>query len=192
MKKVTLILIFTIVSVTGCNSLRFAPTEEQKQNAWLHNRTVLKAAETAKAENASNQLQTLTNLSELQSRAFTSYFGLPEKFPPAESVDELLSQSNYQLVTTALQQSSQRPDAFELADNVLEIGIGIFALLGGVYGTRAASFLKTAKQKSQALKEIIAGNELFKQQNPQTSADFKMAHKNQSHATRQLVAELKT
>ena len=64
-------------------------------------------------------------------------------------------------------------------------------MLGGVYGTKAVRFLKDARGKSNALKEIIAGNELFKKQN-QTQADaFKQAHQNQSPQTRQLVAEMK-
>lgn len=34
--------------VAGCESLRFAPNESQKQNAWLHNRTAAIAAEVFK------------------------------------------------------------------------------------------------------------------------------------------------
>jgi len=52
-------------------------------------------------------------------------------------------------------------------------------------------FLKDARTKSQALKEIIAGNELFKKQNQSQTAAFKEAHHNQSPQTRQLVAQMK-
>ena len=48
------------------------------------------------------------------------------------------------------------------------MGIGIAALFGGVYGVRAAGFLKQAKEKSSALREIIEGNELFKKGNVQS------------------------
>ena len=41
----------------GCDSLRFAPTETQKQNAWLHNRTTQLAADMAKAEEVSPSLK---------------------------------------------------------------------------------------------------------------------------------------
>ena len=175
----------------GCDSLRFAPSEQQKQNAWLHNRTALVAAETARAEQGSQELQALTRLSERQSQAFTSYYGLPKEYPPTETTQEILAQANWQLADAALVESAERPDAWQVADSMLELGIGICALLGGVYGTRAVRFLRDARAKSQALKEVVEGNELFKQQNePQTGA-FKAAHQHQSPKTRQLVAALK-
>jgi len=42
------------------------------------------------------------------------------------------------------------------------------------------------------LKEIIAGNELFKKQNPAQATVFKEAHQAQSPQTRQIVAEMKS
>jgi hypothetical protein len=181
-----------VILLVGCDSLRFAPSEQQKQNAWLHNRTAIAAAETAKSEDTSEKLQALTGLSELQSQAFTSYFGLPKEFPKAASAEEILSQSNWQLASTAVQQSSDRPDAWQVADSAMELGIGICALLGGVYGTRAVGFLKDARTKSKALQEIIAGNELFKKNNQAQVAAFKQAQQNQSPETKQIVAQLKT
>ena len=177
--------------IAGCDSLRLAPSEQQKQNAWLHNRTTAIAADTARGEEASPKLQSLTKLSELQSRAFTSYCGLPKKYPPAETADDILAQSNWTLAETALAESVERPDPWQVADSVLEIGIGISALLGGVYGTRAVCFLRDARAKSQALKEIIAGNEQFKKDNTAQAPAFKAAQANQSPETRQLVAQLK-
>jgi hypothetical protein len=178
--------------LAGCDSLRFAPSEQQKQNAWLHNRTAIVAAEAARAEDTSEKLQALTGLSELQSRAFTSYFGLPKEFPRARSAEEILAESNWQLANTAVQQSGDRPDAWQVADSAIELGIGICALLGGVYGTRAVGFLKDARTKSKALQEIITGNELFKKNNQTQVAAFKQAQQNQSPETKQIVAQLKT
>ena len=175
----------------GCGSLRFAPSETQKQNAWLHNRTAIVAAQTAKAENVSQVLQTLTQLGEKQSRAFTAYYGLPEEFPPAETVEEILSESNVQLAEIALQSAADRPDPWQVADSMMELGIGVCALLGGVYGTRTVRFLKDARGKTKALKEIITGNETFKKQNASVAAAFKQAHSTQSPHTRQLVAQMK-
>ena len=177
--------------VAGCDSLRLAPSEQQKQNAWLHNRTTDVAAETARAEQSSSELQALTKLSERQSRAFTSYYGLPKEYPQAESTGEILSQSNWQLAETAQAQSVERSDPWKVADSLLEVGIGISALLGGVYGTRAVRFLNEARSKSNALKEIITGNEQFKKQNDAQSQAFKAAHANQTPKTRQLVTQLK-
>ncbi len=185
------ILLALIFLTAGCDSLRFAPSEQQKQNAWLHGRTTALAAETARAEQSSQELQALTKLSELQSRAFTSYCGLPREYPQAETAQEVLAQSNWQLANAALTDSAERPDPWQVADAALELGIGIFALLGGVYGTRAVRFLSDARNKSQALKEIIEGNELFKRQNAAQAAAFKAAHQQQSPQTRQLVAAMK-
>ncbi len=90
-----------------------------------------------------------------------------------------------------MQQGAERPDAWQVADSMLELSIGICALLGGVYGTRAVRFLKDARTKSKALQEIITGNELFKRRNQSQTAAFKEAHKNQSSQTRQIVAQMK-
>jgi hypothetical protein len=177
--------------LAGCDSLRFAPTEAQKQNAWLHNRTAIVTAETARAKDTSPTLQALTKLGEVQSRAFSAYCGLPKEFPPANTAEDILAESNFQLANTALQESAERPDPWQAADAMLEMGIGICSVLGGVYGTRAVRFLKDARGKSNALKEIIAGNELFKKQNQSQTVAFKQAHQNQSPQTRQLVTTMK-
>lgn len=181
----------TALFSAGCDSLRFAPNEAQKQNAWLHNRTAIVAAETARAEDVSDELKALTQLGEIQSRAFTSYCGLPKEFPAAETAEDILVESNWQLARTAVQTAAERPDAWEVADSAMDLGIGIFALLGGVYGTRAVRLLRETRTKSRALREIIAGNELFKSQNQAQAAAFKQAHSNQSPQTRQIVAQAK-
>jgi hypothetical protein len=193
MRKILASILFGFCLLSaGCESLRFAPTETQKQNAWLHNRTATITSETATSENTSEKLQALTKLSELQSRAFVSYTGLPKEFPQAETAEDVLSQSNQQLARTALAESAERPDVWQLADSALELAIGVCALFGGVYGTRAVQFLRDAQTKSKALKEIIEGNELFKKQNESAVAAFKQAQQNQSPETRQIVAEMKT
>jgi hypothetical protein len=184
-------LVACAFACVGCESLRFAPSEQQKQNAWLHNRTTIVAAQTARDEDASEKLKALTELSELQSRAFVSYNGLPEEFPQAQTAEDILAQSNWQLARSALLESSDRPDPWQVADSALELAIAISALLGGVYGTKAVKFLNDARTKSKALKEIIQGNELFKQQNESSVAAFKDAQQNQSPETKAIVAEIK-
>jgi len=191
MRKILVTLLGFCFLLIGCQSLRFAPSEAQKQNAWLHNRTAQVAAETARNQDASEQLQALAKLSEVQSRAFVSYCGLPKEFPQAETAEDILRESNWQLARTALTQSMDRPDAWQVADSALELAIGISALLGGVYGTRAVRFLRDTRTKSQALKEIIVGNELFKKQNPTQAELFKEAQRAQSSQTRQIVAQMK-
>ena len=191
MKKIITALILLCFLSAGCNSLRFAPSESQKRNAWLHNRTTAIAAETANAEDSSEELQALTHLSKLQSNAFCSYYGLPKEFPQADTAEDILAQSSFQLARTALAESAERPDAWQLADSMFDLAIGISVLLGGVYGTKAVGFLKQARTKSKALQEIIAGNELFKKQHKSYTSAFKQAHQNQSPRTRKLVAEIK-
>ncbi len=191
MRRIFTIPILLCFLLAGCDSLRFAPTETQKQNAWLHNRTAAITSEAARSENASEGLQALTKLSELQSRAFVSYYGLPKEFPQAETAEDVLAQSTQQLAWTALAESAERPDTWQVADSILELSIGVCALFGGVYGTRAVRFLRDAQTKSKALKEIIEGNELFKKQNESSVAAFKQAQQNQSPETRQIVAEVK-
>ncbi len=192
MRNILAILTLTFFLLAGCDSLRFAPGQIQKKNAWLHNRTAMITSEAAKAEVASEKLQALTKLSELQSRAFVSYLGLPKQFPQADTAEDILTQSNYKLAQTALAEAADRPDAWQLADNALELAVGLCALLGGVYGTKAVSFLRQARTKSNALKEIIEGNELFKRQNTNSAPAFKQAQQNQSPATRQIVAAIKS
>lgn len=191
MKKILITIILLSCMFAGCDSLRFAPSEQQKQNAWLHGRTTTIAADTAKDENASEQLQALTKLSEIQSQTFSSYFGLPKELPQSETAEDVLAESNFQLARTAMIQGADRPDAWQVADSMLELGVGICALMGGVYGTKAVGFLRQAKTKSKALKEIITGNELFKKQNASSALAFKQAHQNQSLQTRQIVTKMK-
>ena len=106
-------------------------------------------------------------------------------------MDDILADSNRLLAKEAVEASKARPNAWDVADAGLELGIGIFAILGGVYGTKAAKFLKDARAKSKALKEIIAGNELFKNANQKQAEAFKQAHANQSLDTRQIVTQTK-
>ena len=134
----------------------------------------------------------LTGLTEVQSRAFSSYYGFPKEFPQAETAEEILSESNSRLARAALRAGADRPDTWQVADSMLELGIGVCALLGGVGGTRAVRFLRDARTKSQALREIVAGNEMFKKQNEPSAAAFKQAHQSQSPQTRQIVAQVKS
>jgi hypothetical protein len=148
-------------------------------------------ADVARAEDASGELQGLTKLCEVQSRAFTADYGLPDEFPAADSAEAILAESNQQLAGLALTEARKRPDAWGVADSVIDLGIGVAALFGGVYGVRVARFLKEAREKSKALREIITGNELFKRENTDSAQAFKSAHKDQSPQTRQLVAQMK-
>jgi hypothetical protein len=187
------IAVLTVVLVTsGCGQIRFGPSEAQKQNAWVHNRTAAIASQTAQAEQSSEKLQGLTKLSETQSQAFVAYCGLPEELPKANTAEDVLSESNKQLAATAIKESGKRPDVWDIADSSLELGIAIAGLFGGAGAIRVMSFLQQAKAKSNALKEIVLANEIFKKTNPDAAEAFKDAQRNQSPLTKQIVTECKT
>ena len=67
----------------------------------------------------------------------------------------------------------------------------VISLLGGVYGLRIAGYLKQAREKSKAIKELVAGNELFKQLWPEQADRFKDAQRKQSPPTKAIVTQLK-
>ncbi len=185
------VVILAAVFAGGCDTLRFAPGEKQKQNAYLHHRTVQTAAVTARQEQSSEPLRKLTTQAEKQSEAIMAYYGLPRVIPETENVEQILSEKNNVITSHSRAEAISRPDPWDVADHLLEMGIAIAGLAGGVMGSRVIGGLKTAQQKSRALREIVHGNELFKKNNPIMTDEFKLAQQNQSDNTRQLVAELK-
>ncbi|HDZ39898.1 MAG TPA: hypothetical protein ENH62_16770 [Marinobacter sp.] len=185
------LLVMVAVFGGGCESLRFAPGEVQKENAYLHHRTAQMAAAEARREPVSPKLAGLTSLCELQSRAFMADYGLPEELPAAETIEDVLAESSLGIAAAAIVRSSERPDVWDVTDGLLEIGLAVAGIIGGVYGIRASRFFRRAREKSNALREIIEGNELLKQTSSEAAAAFKTAHKAQSPQTRQIVAELK-
>lgn len=192
MKKVLIVLVSLMVLNAGCDGIRLPASEVQKQNAWLHNRTTQAAAQAAIAEQTSEDLQSLTALSETQSRAFVFDYGMPEQLPNAWSDEDILSQGSLDLTQAAISDSQRRDDLWNAADGAMDLGIGLAGLLGGVYGLKIAGFLTAARTRSKALREIIKGNETFKQLNADSVEAFKMVHNaKQSQETKQIVAEIK-
>jgi hypothetical protein len=205
-----------VLCLCGCEGFRYAATEAQKQNAWLHREVCAAAAETAVEENTSTTLCDLTTLAHEQSAAFVADYGLPEfiSSPPVKSLKLLPCEgevavrpegfnvtrgyweSDYfddgkRILSQANADSLRKPDAWTLADSAMDLGLALAGLVGGAYGIRIARYLKTAREKSKALKEIVAGNELFKQLWPEQADRFKEAQQKQSPATKQLVTQLK-
>jgi len=175
----------------GCSTLRFAPNEIQKQNAYLHHRTVQAAAIRAQNEDSSTMLRQLTSAAAGQSDAIMAHYGLPREIPPSQSVEEILRPENAAITADARVSALERPDPWDVADNLLELGLAIAGLVGGAFGVRAVSALHLAKEKSTALREIVRGNELFKMDNPEYVEHFKAAHQDQSETTRTLVTAMK-
>lgn len=190
MKMFTLLLL--LLPACGCETLRFAPGQAQRQNAWLHHETARFAARQAQEEETSEQLQGLTDLSHQQSRAFVAYFGLPDELPAAQTQEDILAGAGGEIADQAVTEAAKRPDAWEVTDGFMELGIALAGLAGGAYGIRAARFLKEAKDKSKALREIVENNEALRQTSRQIKEAFGKAHQSQSPHTRKLVAEIKT
>lgn len=186
----SLMLSAIVIVCLGCDTLRFAPTESQKQNAFVHWRTADLTAQQAAEQNALPQLSALAALSSRQSRAFVADYGLPAELPAADTADEILTIAP-DIAQRAYRASTVRPDIWQAADGLVELGIALAGLFGGAAGIRITQYLKQAREKSTALKEIIQGNELFKQDYPAQADAFKSYQSGQSTATRKLVAEQK-
>ena len=188
--KTMLLSLASILMLCGCGGLRLPASEAQKENAWLHWRTTQLAADTAKAEETSGTLQGLTSLSHQQSEAFVADAGVPKQIPAQADAETILA-SAPAVALQAKDDAARRIDPWAAADGVLDAGIGIAGLLGGAWGLKAMQFLKNAREKTVALKEIVEGNELFKQVNKEAVGSFKEAHNGQSAATQRIVTELR-
>ena len=119
------VVILAAVFGGGCDTLRFAPGEKQKQNAYLHHRTVQTAAVTARQEQSSEPLMKLTTQAEKQSEVIMAYYGLPRVIPETESVEQILSEKNNAITNHSRTEALSRPDPWDVADNLLEMGIAI-------------------------------------------------------------------
>ena len=188
---VLLVIIFALSVTAGCDTLRFAPSEAEQQNAYLHYRTVQAAALQAQLNDASQPVQDLTERATYQSEAILGYYGMPRELPPTDTIEVLLSQENQALTNQARVDALERPDPWDVADQLLELGIALAGVVGGVYGAKAVSALRLARDKSTALREVVAGNEFFKKRNAALADEFKQAQQQQSAVTRGLVANLK-
>jgi hypothetical protein len=85
------IAVCSLVLVFGCQDMRFGIDQTQKENAWVHHRTTQIIADAAADEGVSNQLQSVAQLSELQSKAFVADYGLPDQFPSSDTLAEILA-----------------------------------------------------------------------------------------------------
>jgi hypothetical protein len=180
-----------VISVFGLFISGCGVNEVVRQNAYLHNKTAEMAKAVAHIEEVSGDLDGLISLSALQSRAFVADYGLPDELPAASTVDDLLSESSFTIANSAFDISRQKPDAWDIADGFINAGIAVAGLFGGVWGIKLASFLRSTQLKSNALREVVLGNELFKKTNDKMSTAFKTAHSNQSQPTRKIVKEMK-
>lgn len=187
-----LLTVLCVLLFAGCSGLRLEPAAAQKQNAWLHERTAALAADLAREEDTSQTLQSLAAMSENQSRAMTAYFGMPDEPIEVDGPEDVLGSESVLVTEQTMFEASQRPDVWQAADAAIDGAIAVAGIIGGAWGIKAAGFLKTARQRSQALREVVRGSELFKQENFEAKRAFKKAQGVvQSPQTKQIVARLR-
>ena len=185
---VILILMACVLSLAGCEALRFAPTESQKQAAFsthLMARNV-EATGTQPGSETAQKLVTGTG-------AAVTFMG-----PPANlDLDDFDT-----TVNQAQADAAQRPTMDQIGDAV-EGGLSLAAELAILFGVGGVGFggkkvvdwISLARDKSKAMKEIITANELFKDaikttstSSPEIMKQFKDAQDSvQSVSTKQIV-----
>ena len=189
MKKgivVLAVMLLLMFGAIGCEQpLRFAPSESIKQTAELTHQLANKINRegTDAQSQASEKLVNGTLVS-------LSYTGRPKEPPNPEDFDTISQQGQAEAL--------ERPDPWRVADHLLELAIGVVTVsgVGGAGAVKIVSSLKKAKEKSVALKEIIKGNELFKDKAatiPDAKEAFSKAQNlaQLSKGTKKVVAEAK-
>ena len=171
----------------GCDSLRMAPTEQQKKLAFQGAATAreVEVAGTDAHSPAATQLVDATAVA-------LSYTGIP-KNPVIEDYPTTLA--------AAGQDAARRPTADEIwseADGWIDIGIALAGIFGGGAGIAATQFLVKARQKSRALREVVAGNEKLKEwlrvrgKDAELNAFYDMQNAYQNGRTEAIVAAERT
>lgn len=182
----TLLAALFCLPLAGCDTLRYAPSEAQKQisyDTYMAAQTVNAQGTEPKSE-AAEKLVTGTG-------TMLAYTGLPK--------DPVIT--DYKTTAEQAQKDAlERPtieDVSRAADGWLELGIGIAGLFSGGAALKAAGWLQQLRDKAKALKEVVTANETLKQYLESASYQdaltvFKQAQSNaQSGTTSQIVYELR-
>ena len=148
---IVMLIVAAAISFCGCSELRKAPTEPQKQIAYQAVVTArnVEAAGTDPRSPAATQLVDATAVS-------LAYTGLPDN-PTIQHYPTTLA--------AAGQDAARRPTPDEIwsgADGWIDLGIAVLGIFGGGAGIAATQFLVKTRQKSKALREVVAGNERLK------------------------------
>jgi hypothetical protein len=152
---ITLTILAAMIAISifsgGCSTLRFAPSEAQKQIAF-DTFSVAQAVNTTGAQAGTPATQKLVS----GTAAAVAYTG----YPVSPTITDY--QATLQAATSDAAKRPTIDDAAKTFDGWLSLGIGIAGLFGGGAGLKIAAALKTAKDKAAALKEVVQGNEEFK------------------------------
>jgi uncharacterized caspase-like protein len=154
---------------------RFAPRESQKESAELTHQLAVRVY-----QEGTHPRSPVAAQLEKGTRATTLYMGTPKNPPDPQRFDATTQQAELD--------ARDRPDPWQVADSAFEVAIGVAALFTGVGGVKAASYLRDARAKSNALQEIIKKNEVLKKTQPEA---FHAAHTSQSPETKKVVSDIR-
>lgn len=181
---VILYLLLALLVCSGCETLRFAPGQEQKQIAF-------DAHLTARRVDSQGAMPSSPDTKRLVSgtRTNLSYIGVPAN-PVIEDYPATLAKAE----TDAI----KRPDAndvFAVAGKGLSLAAQLAILFGfggsAVGGKKVLDWIAIARNKSKALEQIVISSQKFLDKAPEDQKkEFKAAQK-QTATTKKLVAELK-
>lgn len=156
MKPFFLFFTAILIFASGCDSLRFAPTQSQKQIALKTHLNAV-AVDSSGADPATPATKQLID----GTASSLAYTGMPAN-PDIADYQQTLSQANAD--------AARRPvidDVFEQVDTGLGLAAELAILFGaggvGLGGKKLIDWITSARQKSKSLREIIDANELFKQ-----------------------------
>jgi len=181
------LVLCAFAGLTGCSSLRFAPSESQRQIAFNTYQNAAVIAEKGAEPASPAAVQVLEGAA-----TALAYTGMPAE-PEITDYPQVLE--------AAQADSTKRPDIADIAEPIdagLSLAAELAILFGaggvGVAGKKLTDWIKLAREKNQALSEIIAGNELFKKSADPTvvKAFYTAQSDKQSPATETLVTQLKS
>ncbi len=165
---VLLVIVLAIIPflVSGCDSLRFAPTEAQKDSCFLHAATSSAVSDMVNAAVDRGALAAaagkLADNAQRQATVLQAYIGLPETLPDVSSIDALIDDNSTE---QAQIDASKRPSVTDIADAAsggVDVLVGIATALAGVGviggSGKVMALAKKAKQTSTALNEVVAAN----------------------------------
>lgn len=174
------LLAFLLLLQSGCQDgmgLRFSPTEAQKLNSEMTHE-LARTVHARGAEAGSEATAQLTAGTE----ANLTYTGRPKTTVDASQFPTVNAQAKEDAV--------ERPNIEEASNAALELGLGVLTLFGGAVSVKLAGSLRKMHDKAKAFQEVVSKNEIFKRMAPPEMKEaFKTANKEQSTATRVLVAE---
>jgi len=150
------VLLVLSLSLAGCGGLRFAPSQSQKQLAFATHQSARSAADLGLQPGSEAAKQIVVGTA-----ASLSYSGMPQT-PEISDYDTTAAQ--------AASDAARRPaaqDVFNAAEGGLSLASQLILALGfggaGIGGKKLIDWIALARQKSDAIKQVVQGNALFTQ-----------------------------